>query len=132
MDDPFIWQRRVEFHETDAAGIVHFSTFFKWMEAAEHAYFRHLGIETGPTAPLAWPRVKATCDYQKPASFNDLITVQVSLTKLSEKSLTLGFAILAHREQLAHGTLTIVCARKAEGKLESVPIPLDTVIALKL
>jgi acyl-CoA thioester hydrolase len=31
--------RRVEFSETDMAGIVHFSNFFRYMETAEHAFF---------------------------------------------------------------------------------------------
>ena len=35
--------RRVEFAETDMAGIVHFSNFFRMMEATEHAFFRSLG-----------------------------------------------------------------------------------------
>ena len=37
-------QRTVEFAETDMAGIVHFSNFFRWMEATEHAFFRSLGF----------------------------------------------------------------------------------------
>ncbi|MFN6401026.1 MAG: acyl-CoA thioesterase [Planctomycetota bacterium] len=40
----FTWSRRVEFAETDAAGIVHFSSFFLYMEQAEHALFRSLGL----------------------------------------------------------------------------------------
>jgi acyl-CoA thioesterase FadM len=40
----FTWNRRVEFAETDAAGIVHFSSFFLYMEQAEHALFRSLGL----------------------------------------------------------------------------------------
>lgn len=44
----FIWERRVEFCETDAAGICHFSSFFVFMEQAEHALFRHLGWSVFP------------------------------------------------------------------------------------
>ena len=36
--------RRIEFAETDMAGIVHFSNFFRMMEATEHAFFRSLGL----------------------------------------------------------------------------------------
>ncbi|MEL7264077.1 MAG: hypothetical protein AAFP69_04590, partial [Planctomycetota bacterium] len=42
--DPFSIQRRVEFRDTDAAGIVHFSAFFPFMETAEHAFLRSLGL----------------------------------------------------------------------------------------
>ena len=36
--------RRVEFAETDMAGIVHYSNFFRYMETAEHGFFRSLGL----------------------------------------------------------------------------------------
>ena len=35
--------RRVQFHETDLAGLVHFSIFFRYMEEAEHALWRAAG-----------------------------------------------------------------------------------------
>lgn len=40
----WVTRRRVEFVETDAAGIVHFSSFFVYMEQAEHELLRHLGL----------------------------------------------------------------------------------------
>ena len=36
--------RRVEFADTDMAGIMHYSNFFRFMETAEHAFFRSLGL----------------------------------------------------------------------------------------
>jgi len=50
--------RRVEFSDTDMAGIVHYSNFFRYMETAEHAFFRSLGFlgrhaPGGPTGRLA-------------------------------------------------------------------------------
>lgn len=39
----FHWRRRVEFAETDMAGIAHFSSFIIYMEQAEHALLRSLG-----------------------------------------------------------------------------------------
>ena len=44
MPHEFKTTRRIEFAETDLAGIVHFSNFFRMMEAAEHAFFRSLGF----------------------------------------------------------------------------------------
>jgi hypothetical protein len=35
--------RRVEFNETDLAGIVHFSNFFRYMETVEGAFYRSFG-----------------------------------------------------------------------------------------
>ena len=49
----FKLRRQVEFSDTDMAGIMHFSNFFRFMEAAEHAFFRSLGfsIHTAPSSP---------------------------------------------------------------------------------
>jgi acyl-CoA thioester hydrolase len=42
---PFITTHRVEFFETDLAGIVHFANYYRFMEQAEHAFFRALGLK---------------------------------------------------------------------------------------
>ena len=44
MSNEFSVTHFVQFSETDMAGIVHFSNFFRWMEEVEHAYFRSLGL----------------------------------------------------------------------------------------
>ena len=44
MPHEFTASRTVEFHETDMAGIVHFSNFFRYMETTEHDFFRAQGV----------------------------------------------------------------------------------------
>ena len=44
MPYEFQLSRRVEFSDTDMAGIMHFSNFFRFMEAAETAFLRSLGL----------------------------------------------------------------------------------------
>jgi len=64
--------RRVEFSETDMAGIVHYSNFFRYMETAEQGYFRLLGysvVMNHSATPVGWPRVHAECDYSRPLRF---------------------------------------------------------------
>jgi YbgC/YbaW family acyl-CoA thioester hydrolase len=82
-------QRHVEFYETDMAGIVHFSNFFRFMETCEHAFVRSLdfevhglldGLETG------WPRVNASCDYRAPARFGDLLTIRLFIAEVRTRS----------------------------------------------
>ena len=81
----FSTQRRVEFRDTDAAGIVHFSAFFPMMESAEHEMLRALGIPVLPTADQAdlpavtWPRVAASCDYAAAARFEDILSISVQV-----------------------------------------------------
>jgi len=74
----FKLQRRVEFSDTDMVGIVHYSNFFRYMEAAEHGFFRSLGISIVTRhvdPPLGWPRVHAECDYKQPLRFEDEVEI---------------------------------------------------------
>ena len=47
-------RRIVEFSDTDMAGIVHHAVYYRYMEAAEHAFFRSLGLTVAPPkTPMA-------------------------------------------------------------------------------
>src|SRR4051812_43106379 len=66
MPLPFHTFRLVEFADTDMAGIMHFSAFFRFMEAAEHALLRSLGLSVYSEINgevVTFPRVAASCEY---------------------------------------------------------------------
>ncbi len=72
----FHYPRRVQFAETDVAGIAHFSGYFRYMEEAEHALWRAAGLSV-VAYDLHWPRVAAYCEYRQPLRFEDEIDVKV-------------------------------------------------------
>lgn len=123
--------RRVEFSDTDMAGIMHYSNFFRFMETAEHGFYRSLGFsvvmpETDPR--LGWPRVHAECDYKRPLRFEDLVEIQLLVKERRTKSISYTFRFWKLNEEpkveVARGLLTIVCvAHNPDGKMSSVPIP---------
>jgi YbgC/YbaW family acyl-CoA thioester hydrolase len=123
--------RRVEFSETDMAGIVHFSNFFRYMETVEHAFFRSLGgsvVMPEFDPPLGLPRVHAECDYLHPLRFEDEIEIRLYVIEKKPKSLSYLFRfqkLNAHPPiEVARGKLTVVCvAHGRDGKLKSVAIP---------
>ena len=51
MPYEFRCRQRVEFADTDMAGIVHFSNFFRYMERAEHEFLRSLGLSVHDVTP---------------------------------------------------------------------------------
>jgi len=86
--------RRVEFSETDMAGIVHFSNFFRYMETAEHGFYRSLGFSVilrNYDPPLGFPRVHAECDYKKPLRFEDQLEIHLIVSTKRPKVLTYLF-----------------------------------------
>ncbi len=127
MTTPFCMRRVVEFGDTDMAGIVHFAQFFRYMEAAEHAFLRSLGISVvmeWEGVPLGLPRVSATCDYLRPARFADEIDIYVSVRRLGRSSVTYGFEIRNGTEAIARGQITAVWCHYVPGsKLTAVAIP---------
>ncbi len=130
MPYEFRLTRRVEFSETDMAGIVHYSNFFRYMESAEHAFFRSLGFsivtrEVDP--PMGWPRVHASCDYKRPIKFEDEIEIHLLVTGKKSKSLSYEFRFRKLNadppEEVARGALIVVCVRHEGGHMKSANIP---------
>lgn len=124
----FVAERRVEFCETDAAGIAHFAAIICYLEQAEHAFWRHLGLSVvqalDAESHLSWPRVRVECDYRGAAKFEDQLQVAVSLVKLGRKSLTFSFRVSRQSELIAEGQMVTVCCKVQPNRpLASVEIP---------
>ena len=128
MPTPLRTRRRVEFVDTDMAGIVHFSNFFRYMEFAEQEFLRARGLSVAWQGEggerVGFPRVSASCDYLKPVRFEDVVEIEVTLAKLGQKSVTYQFAMSCRGEPVARGQMSAVCCRSVPGGgLESVEIP---------
>ncbi len=128
MSAQFTTTCRVEFSDTDMAGIVHFTNFYRWMEHAEHAYFRSLGLKIIEEQPdgstISWPRVSCSCSFKAPAYYNDVLEVRLTAVHKGEKSLTMQFEFTRDETQIAIGELKTVCCRIREGEpMHSIPIP---------
>ncbi len=134
MSEPYRTTRRVEFRDTDAAGIAHYSAFFFYMESVEHEFLRSLGLSVlgeDETGPVSWPRVSASCDYQSAVRFEDVLDISLQIARLGEKSVTYEFEFASVGRPVAKGKTVAVCCRfPAGGPPESIPIPAP--IAAKL
>src|SRR5258708_5090056 len=118
---------RVEFAETDMAGIVHFSNFFRMMEATEHAFFRSLGFSIHTIVEgdaVGWPRVSASCEYLRPLRFEEEVEIQLLVAEVRSRSLRYLFIFRkTDGSEVARGRMAAVCAKVAQGKLAPVAIP---------
>ena len=90
MAHRFTCTERVQFSDTDMAGIVHFSNFFRYMERVEHAFFRSLSfsIVDPPTQAeerVGWPRVHASCDYFAPLRFEEEFECELLVEEVRSK-----------------------------------------------
>jgi acyl-CoA thioester hydrolase len=118
--------RRVEFADTDMAGIVHFANFFRFMEAAEVEFLRSRGLSVAMQFDgrrLGLPRVGASCDFFKPARFEDVLQITVGLERLGNKSITYVFEFFKEEDLIARGRISAVCCRVDGREIHSIEIP---------
>ena len=112
-----VYHRRVQFPETDASGIVHFTNFFKYVEEAEHALWRAAGLSIAErSADIGWPRVAASFEFRKPLRFEDEFDVHISVAEKTRKTLRYSAELKKNGEVLAVGSLTIICVRRQPGE----------------
>ncbi len=129
-------EHRVEFAETDAAGFLHFSNYFRLMEKAERVLFQEAGLtlfENLATEMRGWPRVQAQAEFRHPLQYNERVWVHLEIKEISRHVIKYRFSF--HREEknglsVASGEMTTLAARfdRATGLLSNIEIP-DAVTA---
>jgi acyl-CoA thioester hydrolase len=126
MNTPFSITRRVQFSETDMAGIMHFSNFFKLMEEVEHAFFRSVGLSVSmqhDDIHIGWPRVSASCEFFGPVKFEDEIELKMRVTRVGDKSFSYEVEFLVQGKRVALGKTTSVCCDIGAPDMRSIAIP---------
>lgn len=147
----FLYRRRVEFAETDLAGIMHFANFFRFMEATEHAFYRSLGFSVHPLRkPMAielnsgaesagidtgvgWPRVHASADFRLPLRFEEEVEIELLIEEIRAKTIRYQFRFWKFPDQAeqralaATGSFVVVAAAMDTdtGRMKAVAIPAD-------
>lgn len=92
---------RVQYYETDMMGVVHHANYLHWMEEARIDFMDQLGFpysemeRKGYLAP-----VKAlSCEYKRPCSFGDEISVSVSVDSFNGVVVAFAYEMRNQREE---------------------------------
>ncbi|MBA2305954.1 MAG: acyl-CoA thioesterase [Acidobacteria bacterium] len=127
MATEFKYPRRVQFADTDLAGIVHFSTMFRYLEEAEHAMWRAAGLTIAERGgDLGWPRLGAALEFRNPLRFEEEFEVWVRIGQLKTRTIEYEFTIVRGQTVVAVGTMTSVCVRKQpNGTMKAIEIPAE-------
>ena len=134
MTAPFQTTRRVEFRDTDAAGLAHFSVFFNYMEEVEHELLRSLGLSVlmrDEQGTISWPRVSVHCEFHHAVRFEDTLRIEAWVERLGKKSVTYSFQFTHEGRPAAAGCMTSVCCRLQDGAAPQ-PIAIPQSVADKL
>ena len=123
----------MQFAETDLAGMVHFATFFRYMEEAEHALWRAAGMSIdSANSTYKWPRVAAAFDFKRPLRFEDEFEVLVGIAAVTSRTIQYNHTIRRGETTVGICTVTAACVQIGPDHiLKSVEIPPDILTRLR-
>ena len=123
--DAFTWPVRVYYEDTDAGGVVYYANYLKFLERARTEWLRAHGIEQDRLREqehLIFVVRRVCVDYLKPAHFNDLLEVGLSLSELKRASVTVAQqARLAAGEILCRAEVQLICVHSETFKVKPLP-----------
>ena len=129
MSSEFSIAREVEFAETDMAGIMHFTHFYRWMEVCEHEFLRSLGLSVDMKSGedrIGWPRVKTSCRFKKPLRFEDEVELRLSVREVRDRSIVYVVDFWkeenGERIRAASGETVAACVRFEPDTLGMTPV----------
>ncbi len=119
---PFEIQVRVRYKETDQMGVLYHGNYFTFFEIARTELLRSLGysyreVEEGGLFGVV---IKAECTYRKPAKYDDLLTIQTIVKRITRVKIEYEHHVLRGTELLAIGHITLAFVDKA-GTIQRVP-----------
>lgn len=106
---------RVYYEDTDFSGLVYHASYLRFMERARTEMLRSLGldqkalIEGAAGAPIFFVVRSMDVDFQKPATMDDLLTIETETLELGGASLTLEQRVLREAELLVSAKVRVVC-----------------------
>lgn len=106
-------RRRVQWIDTDAAGIWHHSTVARWAEEAEAELHRQVGIIDQTFG--ATPRVVVEFEFRSPLRFDDVVDVTITVAKLGRSSITYLIEVRKGETVAASGRMVAVFIDRESG-----------------
>ncbi len=115
---------RVHWVDTDIAGVMHFSNFFRYFEACEEEFFRSFMplTEIRDKYGIMLPRVEAHCKYEAACRFDDAIEVAMEVREVAEKTITYNFQVIRQRDRRLAAEGQVKCIA-VNGDWKAVPLP---------
>ena len=129
----FTYRRRVQFADTDLAGLVHFSMFFRYMEEAEHALWRAAGLTIARAGEVTgWPRLATSFEFKAPLRFEDEFDVYVAVAHVTRKTMEYEFTIERGEIRVGEGRIkTAFVSKRPDEPMRILELPSDIIERLR-
>ena len=124
---------RVHWVDTDVAGIMHYTNYFRYFEACEEEFYRSISIPFNVIQTkygISLPRVEAHCDYKATCRFGDVLDVTMALRRIAEKTITWSFQVIRQHDGklAAEGYITCIAV---SSKWKAVRLPSELAKTIK-
>ncbi|MBN1688805.1 MAG: acyl-CoA thioesterase [Candidatus Omnitrophica bacterium] len=96
----FDYEYRVRYGDTDKLGISYYANYLVWFEAARTEYFRALGLPYTECEKKGYflPVVEATVRYHAPSTYDDLLVIRTSVSRIRMSSMKFEYQAF-HKEK---------------------------------
>jgi acyl-CoA thioester hydrolase len=125
----FSWPARVYYEDTDAAGVVYYANYLKYMERARTEWLRDVGFEQRDLARqhgVVFVVRSAAIEYLVPARFDDELQVTVELINVGAGQIDLVQRVVRGDALLVKAAVKLACVALATMRATRIPQPLAT------
>jgi acyl-CoA thioester hydrolase len=114
---------RIYYEDTDAAGIVYYANYLRFIERGRTEFLRALGHDQNILMQegIAFAVRSVSAEFLKPAKLDDLLTVETAVASLGRAQLTFAPRVLRDTEVLLDAKIRVVCIDPGRGK--AIPMP---------
>jgi acyl-CoA thioester hydrolase len=117
----------VYYEDTDAAGVVFYANYLKFMERARTEWLRSLGFEQTTLMhdhKVVFVVRSLAIEYLRPALFNDALDVTVSLSNARGSLLEVAQIVRRGAQSLVTAAVTVACVNALSFRPVRIPKPI--------
>jgi acyl-CoA thioester hydrolase len=114
---------RVIYGDTDQMGVVYYANYLRYFEAGRNEFLRAKGAryrDVEAEHRIRLPVVEAQVNYRQPAHYDDLLTVETALSRISRASVRFQYRVVRGASLLATGHTVHACV-DMEGRVQRLP-----------
>jgi acyl-CoA thioester hydrolase len=119
------FQLRVNWGDTDKAGIVFYPNYFKWFDLAGHQFFRSIGLPHSQLEreQIILPLLDVRCSFEQPLYYDDIITIRTVVAEVNSKTIKLSHEVYRGERRTGYGYELRGWVEAKDGQLRAVPVP---------
>ncbi|HUH91906.1 MAG TPA: tol-pal system-associated acyl-CoA thioesterase [Casimicrobiaceae bacterium] len=122
----FRWPVRVYYEDTDAAGVVYYANYLRYLERARTEWLASLGItlsalEREHGAVFVVHRLEI--EYREPARLYDALEITVDPIEIGRSRLVAAQDVLRGKAALARSRVTLACLARGSWRPARIPAP---------